>query len=460
MSWFTSLNEAISIAATYGISAASLARSAKEKRKLDSEISDLIEKIEDLKKVIQRANPKLRRAGSPSREITEGTRQAVDKATSELDKLEKELNDKLLEKDYRENPEKYKYENVSKELRAEKRNIPSNCLKVPSKINVTEPFAPGLNPPHTHATTDRENEASIKDLIETHTEIDKLYTFFTDASRKDEDSLEISTKRFDDICLRLLSYNFDIQNPFRPNVLWKYNKIVQIYVVYILKKILIIHYAILQMKKSGNYSRYTSYLNSEFERKLRYKRARYYLYNIKNGDYRQAHRNNSTRRVNHRGSRSRSRSRNRNGVFTYENQQKETIEELRIRLVLHSNPMTIEKLMYIFEKILYGKILYGKDYQDVVSSKFYDVINTWGFEHYLMKLLLATKKEYADIKNGSYDNCFNIHTFEKVKFEGDNDYTKEKINGKGYDEIVSEFRDLHENFKKLKGMFEIRAYKD
>ena len=79
-----------------------------------------------------------------------------------------------------------------------------------------------------------------------------------------------------------------------------------------------------------------------------------------------------------------------------------------------------------------------------------------------MKLLLITKKEYADTTKGAFSNCFKIGSFEKVKFNIDNGYTKAKIGivDKGYDEVVTEFRKLHKEIKELKGGFNIRDYKD
>jgi hypothetical protein len=195
---------------------------------------------------------------------------------------------------------------------------------------------------------------------------------------------------------------------------------------------------------------YKHYL--DYDRKNLYKSGKYYLFNIEPGFYR----NNSTRKVNQ--SRSRSRSRNRNsGIFNYESEGTETIKDFRMRLVSSNNGMTVHKLMYIFEKILYGK-----DYKTTSSSKFNDVINTLGFEEYLMKLLLTTKKEYADTTKGAFSNCFNIGSFEKVKFNMDNGYTKAKIGivDKGYDEVITEFRKLHKEIKELKGGFNIRVYKD
>ena len=413
------------------MSAASLDTSATKKRKLDHDLSDLIEKIEGLKRVI--GKPK--RSGSPPREVDTKAR---DEALAELKKLEEELKDKLTELDIDKNPEKYKYAEVHRQPRGEA-NLEPNCRDVASKESIKEPLYPeGIEPevPKRHM----DNDLAIKSLQEVYRDIDGLYNFFTEPSKKDETSLKTSTEKFDRICKSLLSRRFDTHNPFRPGDFWKYNKTVQIYVIYILKKILVIHYTILKMDSMGEfkeYSDYTQYLHGNDGRKPHYKDGKYFLYNIEPGYYR----NNSTSRANHRDNSSRSRSRSRNS---------NPIQNFRMRLVLANNYMTIEKLMYIFEKILCEK-----DFK--LNKEFRDMFDTMGFEKYLMELLLTTKTGYADMTKGSFRNCFNLSTFEKVKFKGDNNYTKATVPiiNKGYDDIVTEIRKLDTEFKTLKDRFEV-----
>ena len=158
MSWFTSLSKAITSAAKYGMSAASLDTSATKKRKLDHDLSDLIEKIEGLKRVIGKS----KRSGSPSRELD---KQAAEEATSELEKLERELKDKLTKLDFDTNPEKYQRAEVPRQPRGEA-NLPPNCRDVASKDSIKEPLYPeGAVPEHPNRQTDYNlNNKIISDL--------------------------------------------------------------------------------------------------------------------------------------------------------------------------------------------------------------------------------------------------------------------------------------------------------
>ena len=429
---FASLRRAFMSAAKYGMSAASLDTSAMEARKIRQEISDLIEEIGDLERVLGKS----KRSGSPSRELDKEAGEAI----LELEKLKRELKDKRTLLEANTNPEKYEHAEVLKQPRGEA-NLAANCRDVASKDSKEPLYPEGVMPevPKRHM----DNELAIKSLQELYTDIDGLYNFFTEPSKKDETSLKTSTEKFDKICKSLLSRRFDTHNPFRPGDFWKYNKTVQIYVVYILKKILIIHYTILKMDSTGEfkgYRDYTQYLHGNDGRKPHYKDGKYFLYNIEPGYYR----NNSTSRANHRdnGSRSRSRSRNRNS---------NPLQNFRMRLILANNYMTIEKLMYIFEKILCEK-----DFR-FNRKVFINAFDRMGFEKYFMELLLTTKMGYADTTKGSFKNCFILGTFEKVKFRDDNNYTKAiiPIINKGYDDVVTEIRKLDKEFKTLKDRFDV-----